>query len=375
MNTQIIIFTFFVILLQGCGGGGDAGSSNPSVPLDPLPVKDTSYKNYKEVGLTPQNLPGNRSGDGPIRTYADFTRSGRLDMFVVVFNSPWPPTTLEDQNPSIMEFWQKQADGSFILRDDLLKNPNDGCTHPRKAIVADFNQDGVPDVFVVCHGFDADPFPGEKNKVILSQSDGKFLIQNASDDVGFFHGASAADLNGDNYPDVLVVDNNDRDKLYVLLNNTDGSFRRETTERLPYSLINNGNYYTVELVDINSDNFVDALLGGHEHENAETLLLVNDGDNYFITTPPTAIPSVPDSSTVLDFAVTVQESNRYIWVNRTNINYGSRVIQKVSWPDLTSSVPLNENPKQWLLWILPTIVNNQNVIATDDASFGTLLNY
>ena len=72
-----------------------------------------------------------------------------------------------------------------------------GCIHPRKAIVADFNGDGRPDIFVACHGYDATPFPGEANKVVLSQPNGTYVTSNASADVGFHHGAAAADLNGD----------------------------------------------------------------------------------------------------------------------------------------------------------------------------------
>lgn len=57
------------------------------------------------------------------------------------------------------------------MRDTALLANNVGCTFPTKAIVADFNHDGKPDVFVACRGLGATAFVGEKSAVLLSRPD------------------------------------------------------------------------------------------------------------------------------------------------------------------------------------------------------------
>jgi hypothetical protein len=224
MNIQILIIVCCVLLLQSCGGG------SPTETLGSLPIKDTSYENFKEVGLTPQILPSSRSGVGTIRAFGDFSQSGRLDLFTATLTY-WPPTTPEMATPSTFEIWRKQANGTFAKDSLLLQNSNNGCVHPRKALVADFNLDSRPDIFVVCHGFDASPFPGEKNKIVLSQNDGTYFIQDAATDVGFFHSGSAADLNYDGLPDVILTKSKG--------SNLDLTYQRKGTGTLYWRLLEN----------------------------------------------------------------------------------------------------------------------------------------
>jgi len=337
--------------------------------MPPLITAETSYKNFKSVGLTPQSLPAGRSGVETVRAYGDFSRSGRLDLFTATLTY-WPPTTLAAATPSTFEFWRKQANGTFVKDSQMLAS-SVGCIHPRKAIVADFNGDGRPDVFVACHGFDASPFPGERNKIILSRANGTYVTQDASSDTGFFHAASAADLNGDGMIDVVVTNNFDPSSVFVLLNQGAGSFQREAPARLPSS-IRGKPYFTVELVDIDEDGRVDLALGGHEWEGAPTVVLLNPGSSNFTSATPITVPSVPNEGVVLDFTVTGTASSRTLWMLRSSGGdgtfYQSRTVQKVLWPSLTSTTPLLERPAQWFQWIIPTTVNGQSVIASEDAS-------
>jgi hypothetical protein len=377
MNIKILIIVYCVLLLQSCGGGSPTetlGSLPITETLGSLPIKDTSYENFKEVGLTPQILPSSRSGVGTIRAFGDFSQSGRLDLFTATLTY-WPPTTPEMATPSTFEIWRKQANGTFAKDSLLLQNSNNGCVHPRKALVADFNLDSRPDIFVVCHGFDASPFPGEKNKIVLSQNDGTYFIQDAATDVGFFHSGSAADLNYDGLPDVILTNNFDSASALILLNQGNGTFQREVGQRLPSS-IGGKNYFTVELVDIDGDELLDIVLGGHEWEGADTVVFINPGDNFFDSVTPIVIPSVSNEGVVLDFAIT-NIPVRTLWLLRTSGGdgtfYQSRVIQKVLWQNLFSTTPLIERPAQWFQWILPATVNAQSVITSEDASVGVSL--
>ena len=319
-----------------------------------------------------QNLfTGMRIQKAGYQPYGDFSGNGRLDLFraVLTYDVSLPPTSA---TPSRFEFYSRLPDGTLVPNSTLLSTP-DGCIHPRKAIVADFNGDGRPDIFVACHGYDAAPYPGETNKVVLSQPGGTYAISDASSDVGFHHGATAADLNGDGFIDVIVVNNFDPDRAYTLLNDGTGHFVRETPSRLPTS-IQTGNYYSVELVDVDEDGKLDLVMGGHEFESAATVVFVNPGNSNFSGVTPITIPAVANQGVVLDFTVTGDASARTIWVLRTSgggtTTYNSKVLQRVAFPSLTSSIPVNQEPAQWIPWVIPATVNGAAVITSDNAADG-----
>jgi hypothetical protein len=352
----------------GGGGGGDAPASAPAaapVPPGPAPT-DTSYLHFKNAGLVPQTLP---SGDKTVRAYGNFAGNGRLDYFRAV--STYDVTLPAAQaTPGRFEFYAKQADGSFVL--DTARLPvATGCVQPGKAIVGDFNGDGRPDVFVACYGYDAPPYPGERNKVVLSQPDGTYVISDASTDSGFNHGATAADLNGDGKLDVVVVNNFDADRAYTLINDGTGHFTREASSRLP-TAIKPGNYFSVELVDVNEDGWLDLVVGGHEYESAPTSVFINPGTNVFTSVAPTVVPPVANEGVVLDFTLTGSGSTRALWVLRTSGNdgtfYQGRALQKVAYPSMSATLPLNDRTLPWIPWLIPATVGGAAVVTSDNAA-------
>ena len=357
--------------VSGCGGGGGSDSPAPPppapVPAPPGPAPtDTSYLHYKNIGLVPQTLP---SGDKTVRAYGNFTGSGRLDYFraVSTYDKNLPP---DQATAGRFEFYAKQADGSFVLDTALLPVAT-GCVQPGKAIVGDFNGDGRPDVFVACYGYDAPPYPGERNKVVLSQPDGTYVISDASADSGFNHAASAADLNGDGKLDVVVVNNFDADRAYTLINDGSGHFTREASSRLP-SAIKPGNYFSVELVDVNEDGWLDLVVGGHEYESAPTSVFINPGTNIFTSVTPTLVPGVANEGVVLDFTLTGTGSTRTLWVLRTSGNdgtfYQGRTVQKVAYPSMSATVPLNDRTLPWIPALIPATVGGAAVVTSDNAA-------
>lgn len=368
-----LISLALVAALSGCGGGGgDSGVAVPGANSQTAQLFSNSYANFKSQGLVPQSLP---DGDNTMRAFGNFSGSGRLDMFRAVLTYD-PTRPLAEATPGRFEFFTRQPDGSLLPNTTLLPNST-GCLHPRKSVVADFNGDSKPDIFVACHGYDTVPFPGEKNKIVLSQPNGAYVTSDAASHVGFNHGASAADLNEDGFIDVVVADNFDAERAFVLLNDGTGHFTREAPSRLPVAALGIGNYYSVELVDVDEDSKLDLILGGHEFDAAPTKLFLNPGTNNFAAVSGTVIPAVANEGVVLDFTVTGAGATRTIWVLRTSGGdgtfYQSKVVQKVAYPAMTSSVVLNQRPATWAPWLVPAVVNGAAVVASDNAQDGISL--
>lgn len=353
----------------------DGTSASGTVRARENPVKPTSYENFKEVGLTPHtiSLPQTQHwGYHELaRGYGDFFGNGNLDMFTATVDydkNDGPDAATR----AVYRFWRNDG-GSYVEDNSILVAGIAPCLHSRKAVVADFNQDARPDIFIACHGYDADPFPGEPNQILLSQGDGRYELRNATE-AGFWHGATAADLNGDGYPDVILVTGDNR---AVYLNDGTGAFTRETTNRLPGSPewgFEGSIYFTVELVDVNEDGHLDLLLGGHEWDEgfgtSPTGVWLNPGNNNFSNVTPVVIPAVTNEGVVVDFTVTGTGATRTIWLSRTSGGdgtfYESAVLQRFNWSDRTASVVYNVRPAYWVPWIIHYTRNGTAYVGSDD---------
>lgn len=115
------------------------------------------------------------------------------------------------------------GDGSFTQNQNVVA----GLEHARQWLVADFDQDGLSDLFVADHGYDAGFFPGEKNLLLLNNGAGVLVektVENLSAESSYTHGASVGDLNGDGYPDLLLNHHSNGVDARLWMNNRDGSF-------------------------------------------------------------------------------------------------------------------------------------------------------
>ncbi|WP_427911453.1 FG-GAP repeat domain-containing protein [Ramlibacter sp. MMS24-I3-19] len=322
--------------------------------------------------MAPTVLP---AGDNTMRAWADFRRAGVLDYFraELTYDTAKPPA---DATPSRFEFWKHNPNGTWTDETaTLLPKGSAGCVHPRKVLVADFNGDGRPDLFVGCTGYDAPPFPGETSKVVLSQADGTYAISDASPRIAYTHGSSAADINGDGKIDIIATDSNSPERAYVLVNDGTGHFAVEAPGRLPTAVTtSNGGWYSLELVDVDGDGKLDLVMGGHEFQNAPNSVFINPGTSQFASVTPVVLPAVADQGVSLDYTVTGSGSSRAIWISRTSGSatstsfYQSRVVQKVAYPSLGSTVVLDKEPGAWMPWLIPAIVNGQAVVTSDNES-------
>lgn len=336
---------------------GDGGSANQSVTLTvPLPVQKSSYENKAAAGelLGAQKLPAEVVAGNAV-AFADFFQDGSLSM--VTHSLEYNPQDASTASKlGHIHFW-KNVNGAWTDNTSTLLGNNSGCLHPRKAAVADFNADGRPDVFIACHGFDAPPFAGESPILLLSQADGSYQ-RSVVPVTCFCHSASAADINGDGYADVLVTGDSATGRPFFLINNKDGTFSKDLA-RLPSDTLGKP-IFTAELIDFSRSGKYDVFLAGHEQDPTASwpaTILPNDGAGSFAGTSRVVLPSAPG----FGFATDIAYQGGVIYLARTidlqSNFYGGAAIQKIAFPSLASATIYQHtvaypSGTTWINWII-----------------------
>lgn len=104
-----------------------------------------------------------------------------------------------------------------------------GVQHARQWLVMDINGNGRDDVFVADHGWDAAPFPGRRNLLLLGQVDGTMADGSAqwlSAASTFTHGAAVGDVTGNGRPDLF------KNNYYFAPSDGGGFFNSENEAKL-----------------------------------------------------------------------------------------------------------------------------------------------
>lgn len=124
--------------------------------------------------------------------------------------------------------------GNFSYANDSIFTPAPPQFYftGRNVIAADYNGDGLTDVFIQEGGTDEEPFPGGQNRILIQKADGTFADETVSrlpiyNDYG--HGVAIGDI--DNDGDIDIFNNSSTGGDYVspclLINNGDGFFTEE----------------------------------------------------------------------------------------------------------------------------------------------------
>lgn len=345
-------------------GDGRAQSSPPASQAGPG-VASTSYENAKGLNLSPQKLPY-PAARVTARAFGDFFQRGSNDLFVATTN--FDPAFAPAQSAAgRFEFWRRQADNRFV-RDTSLLRSDIGCKYPTKAIVADFNYDGRPDLFVACRGLGPTAFVGERSAVLLSQPDGTYETTFLDFD-GAFVSAAAADLTGSGHIDIVAIDANtttysaetnsfadgfpidSTTTAMILVNDGKGHFSADASS-MPRFITD---FTDVEALDLNGDGRPDlVLLGADGGYGQPSIALLNDGSGSFANVRPVVLPAARMANPAPQDMVFVDGA---LYLSRTD---GSarprRMIQRIGWPSLQSTVVYEGDASDSLGttgWLLP----------------------
>jgi len=305
------------------------------------------------------------------RVTSDFNNDGYNDWFYAI-------NTFTKDSKGKFAFHYQTESGRFVERVLTM----DGCEYPSKAVVNDFNNDGKPDVFVACSGWDAEPFPGEQSKLVLSgESFGSYSVKTVMGTPDYRHGATSADFDGDGNADILATEGtfnrgNSSLRLQLYYGDGKGNFPRNETLKLPSTLKTGKMYATVETVDANNDGHFDLAIGGNEWSGeghftgTKTKLFLNTSGNGFKPSAPINIKPVKYKGMVLDFDSATINGENMLFVMRSgdgsNDNfYKGFHIQMIRLTDNQSITVANDENKTFMNYVKVWTENGNQYVGSD----------
>jgi hypothetical protein len=192
-------FTFFVFTSNGLAAPPVIYSFPPTTSQIPVPLLEPVPN---PIRPSPFYLP---YGSARNYAFADFNGDGRVDILVA-------PSLYTTYPKLPVEIWLQEPGGTFVNRtSDVIEGPVPITGLALDPLVADFNEDGRPDVLLVDSGLEDRncPCDGETNKLLLSQPNGRMVDASwriSPNPLGFHHTGSVADVNGDGHLDVMITD-------------------------------------------------------------------------------------------------------------------------------------------------------------------------
>jgi len=145
----------------------------------------------------------------------------------------------------------------------------------RKVAVADINNDGKDDLFLIAHGWDFPPYPGEESLLLLSDGD-RYKKINPKFGIGFWHSGAVGDVNNDGLADLLLVTTS-KGKNTIAVQQQDRTFKKYT---LPLGFSSDVKRVVAgEIIDVDQDGNQDIIVSSSF--GSKLTILWGDGTGKF----------------------------------------------------------------------------------------------
>ena len=312
MRKTILMFTMGGILLS-CSNSDDSPETiNIGISASANANAGTSYTRSNQVDIfvgyyTAVPIVEDAGDLRDAITYLDANGDGLTDIFMATGDY-----LSSDEVDCILEL--NDGMGSFYRSTEEFNGNIPKATHARKSIVGDFNSDGLDDIFVFDHGYDAGSFPGSNPKLIIQDGEGSFSWNKLTDQTGFHHGGASADIDNDGDLDIFVGGFDP----FFYINDGNANFQM-VTDRFDGSI---AKIFIAELIDVDEDGYVDLLVGAHEHDGEDTTIYWGSSSGSYSDELMTIVPAWDGYGVVLDIDAEDLDGDgdRDLVLNRTGSN-------------------------------------------------------